>query len=177
MTQWIALLRGINVGGNNVLPMKDLRDLLEALGYLNVKTYIQSGNCVFDAPAARPDSISASISGAIEKQFGFTPRVFTLTREALEQAVQDNPYGEAEDQPKTVHFFFLETPAKADTQTALMALASDTEAFTLTDTVLYLHAPNGIGRSKLAAGAEKKLGVPATARNYNTVRKLIALAD
>ena len=100
MHTFILLLRGINVGGNNVLPMKELAVLLETLGWQRVKTYLQSGNVV--AQTAR--SISADdISAAIEKQFGFTARVVVVAKAAFEQAVKKNPFDT--DDGKTVHFY------------------------------------------------------------------------
>lgn len=173
MTQFIVLLRGINVGGHNKLPMKDLRELLEALGYELVQTYIQSGNVVLSADV-RPDS--AAITEAIEKRFGFAPRVFVISADRFRAVADANPYEEEVAEPKHLHISFLSGPAAADVD-AMQACKGPTESFTLTADALYLHAPDGIGRSKFAAAAEKMLGVEATGRNLNTVRKLIGMLD
>jgi uncharacterized protein (DUF1697 family) len=173
VSQFIILLRGINVGGHNKLPMTDLREILEGLGYESVKTYIQSGNVVLFA-AAPPDN--AAITAAIEKRCGFAPRVFTISAERFRAIADANPYEEEVVDPKHLHISFLSGPAAADVD-AMQACKGPTEEFTLTSDALYLHAPDGIGRSKFAAAAEKLLGVEATGRNLNTVRKLLGMLD
>ncbi|MEM6554560.1 MAG: DUF1697 domain-containing protein [Pseudomonadota bacterium] len=175
MKTWIALLRGINVGGRTLLPMKDLRHLLDRAGFTQVKTYIQSGNCVFQSDQADPGELQRIISEAIETQFGFRPSVLLLDAAALQQAMAENPYPEAADDPKSVHLYFLSAPAIRPDLAGLKALQTATERFTLTERVLYLHAPEGIGRSKLAARVEQKLGVPTTARNFRTAVKISEL--
>jgi uncharacterized protein (DUF1697 family) len=176
MTTWIALLRGINVGGNNILPMAELRSDLEALKLINVRTYIQSGNVVFDSPADSGEDLAARLGDQIEERHGFRPNIVLLRREELEAAVQANPYPEAAAEPKTLHFSFLAEPAAAPDLAALDALKSPTERYALTGQVFYLHAPDGIGRSRLAAKVERHLGVSATARNYRTVDRLLSMA-
>jgi uncharacterized protein (DUF1697 family) len=176
MQIWIALLRGINVGGNNILPMKDLRGLLDDLGYENARTYIQSGNCVFQSGENEAGKLEGEIGSAIEKQFGFRPHVFVLTLDALDEAIAANPYPQANDDPKSLHFSFLAKPARDVDLGALEALKADNEAFTLTDAVFYLYAPDGIGRSKLAAKTERHLAVPMTGRNLRSVLKITELA-
>lgn len=165
---WIALLRGINVGGNNILPMAELRNDLEALKLTNVRTYIQSGNVVFDSAATTPSALAKRIGEQIEEQHGFRPRVLILSREDFLAAIETNPFPEAASHPKTLHFFFLAEPAADANMQALDDARSPTEAYKLTDRVFYLHAPDGIGRSKLAAKVERHLRVVTTARNYRT---------
>lgn len=171
MTQFVVLLRGINVGGHNKLPMMDLREALEALGYESVQTYIQSGNVVLSADV-QPDC--AAISKVIEKRFGFAPRVFAISAERFRAVADANPYEEEVAEPKHLHIWFLLGPAAPDID-AMHACKGPTEHFTLTADALYLHAPDGIGRSKFAAAAEGLLGVEATVRNLNTVSKLLAM--
>lgn len=173
MNTWVALLRGINVGGANRLPMAELRKLLERLGLEGVRTYIQSGNVVFgSANDNTPGALGERIEATIEKHHGFRPRVLVLSEARFREALEANPFPEAEAEPKTLHLYFLgESPVDADA-TALEAVASPTERFRLGDRVLYLHAPDGFGRSKLASRAEALLGVPATARNWRTVTRL-----
>jgi len=177
MTTWISLLRGINVGGKNILPMKDLRALLEGVGFEKVQTYIQSGNCVFEATGTEAGAISDAVAEAIEGRFGFRPAVLTLSADDFARAVEANPFANAADDPKSVHFFFLAEPASGADIDGLDALRAENERTGLTESVFYLHAPDGIGRSKLAAGAEKKLGVAVTARNLRSVLKLVDLAS
>ena len=175
MRTWIALLRGINVGGKNILPMKDLRDLLTKCGFEGVSTYIQSGNCVFRSDHADSDRIGNIISDAIEGKFGFRPVTLVLSAEKLDAISAENPYADAEDALKTVHLYILSKPADEANMDALETARAGNEAFELTSNALYLHAPDGIGRSKLAANIERHLGVPATARNLRSIHKIIDL--
>lgn len=176
MQTWIALFRGINVGGNNILPMAKLREDLESLKLRNVRTYIQSGNVVFEAPAGKPAPLAQKIARRIEDQHGFHPQVILLDRESLLAAVKANPFPKATADPKTLHFFFLAEPAADPDMAAIASAGKATEEYKLMNGVFYLHAPDGIARSKLAANAEKYLGVVATARNYRTVDKLRTMA-
>lgn len=175
MTQWIALLRGINVGGNNILPMKDLRDLLTSEGFEGVKTYIQSGNCVFASAQSDPQLIEQIMAQSIELTFGFCPQIMVLNAKEFLQAVASNPFPEGQEDPKSVHLFFLSERAARPDMSALEGLRSPTERFELTDRVFYLQAPDGIGRSKLASHAERKLGVATTARNLRSANKIAEL--
>lgn len=176
MKTYIALFRGINVGGKNILPMKALTALLENLGAQDVKTYIQSGNAVFQHQSESVSRLSRSISAAIKESHGFEPRVLLLDLVDMEQAMASNPFPQAESEPKTLHLYFLaDAPQNPDLET-LDSLKKDNERFKLIDRVFYLHAPDGIGRSKLAARAEKALGVAVTARNWRTVSKIMAMA-
>lgn len=172
----IAFFRGINVGGNNILPMKSLSVLLENNGYQNVKTYIQSGNVVFNANKSK----ASTISELINKEFGFTPKVLILDFEELKKAVSNSPFkliDGQEPEGKTVHFYFCDSKPKMNPEihNQLKKLSSNFEQFDLIGSVFYLYAPNGIGRSKLAAKIEAILGVDTTARNMNTVRKVIEM--
>ena len=175
MTTWIALFRGINVGGNNMLPMAELRGDLEDLKLKNVRTYIQSGNAVFDSTGKSASALAEKIGRKVKEKHGFRPHLFLLTREDLLAAVGSNPFPDAVSDPKTLHFFFLSDPATDANRQALDDARAPTESYRLTDQVFYLHAPDGTGRSKLAANAEKHLGVAVTARNYRTVDKLLAM--
>ena len=175
MNTWVALLRGINVGGKNILPMKDLRSLMEAQGFSDVKTYIQSGNIVFRSDTGDAVTLSQQIEDAIEQGFGFRPPVLLLRLDALKAAVEANPYPEGD--PKTVQFCFLFQPAPGTDLAALKALSTPSEDFVLTDAVFYLHAPDGIGRSKLVAKMGKYIPAEMTVRNLRTVQKLLELAS
>ena len=176
MKTYIALFRGINVGGNNMLRMNDLKAILADLGAQNVKTYIQSGNVFLQHAAEQPVQLTADIQTAVATAHGFTPQVLLLTYAQLEQAIAANPFPQGDADPKSVHLYFLvKTPANPDLAT-LSTVKKDSEQFRLIDSVFYLYAPDGIGRSQLAARVEKALGVAATARNWRTVGKLMALA-
>ena len=176
MNTFVALFRGINVGGRNKLPMRELAVVLEALGLQNVRTYIQSGNVVFQSEEQPPGDLSARISEAIDERHGFAPSVLILTLEEFEKALAENPYPEAVNEPKTLHVYFLSAePEHPDVET-LERLKLENEQYTIIGKAFYLHAPDGIGRSKLAAGAEKALGVTVTARNWRSAGKILELA-
>lgn len=178
----VALLRGINVGGGNRLPMRDLAALLEGLGLHDVRTYIQSGNVALradDDEAASDDgrrALAGRIRDAIRERHGFGPHVLLLDADELREVIADNPFAEAEPAPATLHVFFLDAePERPDLDT-LDALRANGERFELRGRRFYLHTPAGLGTSKLALKVERALGVPATARNWNTVRRLDELA-
>jgi uncharacterized protein (DUF1697 family) len=176
MPTYLALLRGINVGGKNKLPMATLVGLLEELGCRDVNTYIQSGNVVFRSKAGSTSRLEMSIAQAIDERCGFQPQVLVLTLDQLHRAIESNPFPQAEAEPKSLHLFFLAAKPKQPDFAALDRLKRESERYKLDGTVFYLHAPDGIGKSKLAAAAERLLGVPTTARNWRTVGKIKALA-
>lgn len=177
MNTWIALFRGINVGGHRKLPMKELVSVLEKLGLTDVNTYIQSGNAVFRSGAKKAARLADRIAGAIQTSHGFSPRVLVLSLEAFRAAVRKCPFAPADADAKTVHLFFLAEPANDADLEALNAVKAGAEEYVLTENVFYLHAPHGIGRSKLAERVERSLGVPATARNWRSVTRILALAE
>lgn len=172
MNKYIVLIRGINVGGRNKLLMKELVVILKGLGCVNVKTYIQSGNVVLQSSNDNVTELSKIIGQAINQQQGFQPHIHILTTKDLQQAIDNNPFTEAKVDPKTLHFGFLDSMPSNPNIGKLAALKTTTEYFQLIDKVFYLNAPDGIGRSKLAAQSEKALGVPMTSRNWRTVDKL-----
>lgn len=176
MNTFIAFLRGINVGGNNVILMQELRELLAASGFDNVQTYIQSGNVVFQSDARSKSELASAVSRSIEQRYGFAPSVYVLTADELQLAIKNNPFAFRSDNPKAVHCYFLATPPEGDALARARLLAKESEACELLGSVFYLYAPEGVGRSKLAAGAEKALGVSATARNLRTANKVLELA-
>ena len=175
MAIWIALLRGINVGGNNPLPMKALRKELTDAGLVDVATYIQSGNVVFRSPARSASKLTELIRGTIETHHGFSPAVMALTSRELSTIIKNNPFPQAESAPKSVHVYMLGARAPQANLQAAAELCTATERIVADANVIYLHAPDGIGRSKLASRLESTLGVTATGRNWNTVTKLDAM--
>ena len=160
-TRNIALLRGINVGGHRKLPMSELKNIFEHLGATDVETYIQSGNVVFSG-----DLRSRDIAAAIEAEKGFAPKVLIIASDAFSRAAEGNPFSEFE--PKEMHLFFCEQPSQID-PADLTPFANGVEKWHLEGLVFYLFSPGGMSKSKLAEKLEKLLGVPATARNWNTV--------
>jgi uncharacterized protein (DUF1697 family) len=176
MQTFIALFRGINVGGNTILPMRDLIETLEGLGLKNVKTYIQSGNVVFQSAQTNAVELSRKISAAIEKAHGLSPQVLLLGIKELQAAIAANPFPQGEREPKSLHLFFLDdVPRQPDLET-LESIKTKSEQFKLINKMFYLYAPDGIGRSKLAAKVEKALGVTVTARNWRTVNEVMSIA-
>ncbi len=173
---YIAFLRAINVGGTSLLPMKSLVALLEGMGARKVKTYIQSGNAVFQSESWDALQLSQQLAATIKQHHGFEPHCMILSLEALRKAHAANPFPEVDAEPSSVHLGFLAaTPERADWD-KMNSLKKASEQFLVRDDVFYLHAPEGVGKSKLAANAEKLLGVPMTSRNWRTVCKLLELA-
>ena len=172
MNTHIALLRGINVGGKHKLPMKDLVRAMETAGFADVRTYIQSGNVVFSGTAGK----AAKLGKLIEREFGFAPDVFLLTSAELRQALAANPFNAL--QGNHLHFFFLDRDPPTVDDALLRSLRSASEEYRLVGRVFYLHAPDGIGNSKLVEKLSKAIpGVSMTARNLNTMQKLAAMVD
>lgn len=171
---WIALFRGINVGGRNSLPMAALRELLASLGCEGVRSYIQSGNVVLTARGERSELVAA-IRDAVHAEFGFRPELVLLEAGEFEGIEQRNPFPDAVAEPRQLHTWFLESvPADPDLD-RLASLAAAGERFELCEREFFLHAPGGIGRSKLAAKVESCLGVAGTARNWRTVTRVLEL--
>lgn len=176
MSRWVALLRGINVGGRNKLPMKDLSELLTNAGFENLATYIQSGNVVFTRKGASEGALAAKISSLILSEFGINAPTVVVSADRLAKAMAANPFPEAEADPTFLHLVFLAATPRRPDLGALRALAGKREKLHLSGKVFYLHAPDGLARSKVAARAETLLRVSATARNWRTVCKLLELA-
>lgn len=177
MKTFIALFRGINIGGHNVLPMKALTAILQDLGATGVTTYIQSGNAVFQSPSSNPARFAKRLTAEIGKRHGFEPYVLIIEPQTLARVIAENPFPDALGDPVTLHIGFLtDAPGTPDLE-KLASLKKGSERYHLGDGVFYMLLPEGAGRSKLAAGAEKALGVPMTGRNWKTVSKLMELAN
>lgn len=176
MRTYIALFRGINVGGRHVLPMKELKRVLEKNGCVDVQTYIQSGNVIFRSTISDAARVARRLTAAVSSSHGFEPHVLVLTRNEIESATAGNPFPEVVDNPKSLHLFFLaKIPKKPDLRT-FEALKAESERFQLKGRILYLHTPDGFGTSRLAARVERLLGVEATARNWRTVTTMLEMA-
>ena len=177
MNTYIALFRAINVGGKNSLPMKELVAILEKLGGQKIKTYIQSGNAVFQSTEKNLSELSKRLTAEIKKRRGFEPYVLIVGFDALEEAMAGNPFPEGEADPSSLHLGFLASVPKNPDLQKLDSLRKESERFHLSERVFYLHAPEGVGRSRLAASTEKLLGVPMTDRNWRTVCKIREMAS
>lgn len=176
--RWVALLRGINVGGANRLPMANLRETMQVLGFENVATYIQSGNVVFDTSA--PDTsgemaLAVRIREAMVERHGVDVPVVLRSADELLRIVTVHPAAESGIDPKLLHVLFLDREP-CDTGEAIDPQRYEPDHWTVTGREVYVTYPNGSARSKLTIDVfERALGVAATARNLNTVRKLAAM--
>ncbi|MDB4991633.1 MAG: hypothetical protein JWN04_6811 [Myxococcaceae bacterium] len=178
-TGYAALIRGINVGGHNALPMQTLRTLFVEAGCSDVRTYIQSGNVVFQASAKLASSLPKQLGAQIAKHLKREADVSVVVRSAqeLDQVIADNPYPQAAEAPKTVHVGFLEQAPSADKVALLSPKQSSTDVFEVRGKQLYLFTPEGYGRSKLTMSFFAKLDTPCTMRNWNTVLKLHSMLE
>ncbi|MEU8772552.1 DUF1697 domain-containing protein [Streptomyces sp. NPDC048606] len=177
-TTYAALLRGINVGGNKKVPMAELRTVLEGLGHRDVKTYLQSGNAVFTAERADPGALARQLETAIEAHFGFRVACLVVDGPHLRAVAEACPFPAAELEGRQLHATFFSRQPDPERFAALDARAFLPEEFRVGDRVLYLYAPDGLGRSKLAEALARPAvvkGLDVTTRNWNTVAKLVEL--
>ena len=170
----VILLRGINVGGHNKLPMAELREIATGAGFADVRTYIQSGNLVASTDVD-PDAAAGVLAGAIRAATGLDVPTIVRTATQWTDLIAANPFPDAIDPGTHVHVIFLPTPAP-DAIRAFDASGFAPEEMVVAGSELYLHLPDGMGRSKLALAVNRLSEVAAgTARNWNTVQKLAAL--
>jgi uncharacterized protein (DUF1697 family) len=170
--RYVALLRGINVGGKNMLPMKDLARLFADAGCTDVCTYIQSGNVVFEAPASA-SKLADVITAKVEKRFGYRVPVILRTSQQMAKIVRDNPFLQAGLAEKTLHVYFLANAPDARAIAGLDPGRSAPDAFQVRGQEIYLHLPNGMARTKLTnAYFDSKLSTTCTARNWATILKI-----
>ena len=183
-TTYVALLAAVNVGKRKV-PMADLRDLLAGLGYRDVRTYLASGNAVFDVPhdaeeSDGSDAIAARISAALAERFGFEVPCLVRTGAYLEAVIKACPFPADTLEGKQLHAVFYSADVTADRYADIDQAAFLPEEFRLGEQVMYLYAPNGLGRSELAAALAKPAGrlkgIQATGRNWNSVKALAEMA-
>ncbi|NED72469.1 DUF1697 domain-containing protein [Streptomyces sp. SID9944] len=178
MTTYAALLRGINVGGNKKVPMAELRALLQESGHGAVRTYLQSGQAVFTSDHGDEETLAAELTAAIERRFGFSADVIVRGHEYLRAVAEACPFPAADLQPKQLHVTYFSAPVDAARFAGIDQPAFLPEEFRLGDRVLYLYAPDGLGRSKLAEQLSRPRltkGLIATSRNWNTVLKLVEM--
>ncbi len=173
----VALLRGVNVGGKNILPMRDLAAMFESCGCADVRTYIQSGNVLFTADAALAARVPALIAKAIAARFRLDVPIVTRTAAELAAIVANNPFLVAGADPKTLHVVFLRDQPSAARVSGLDPDRSPPDEFRVRGREIYLCCPNGVGRSKLTAPYfDSQLATTCTARNWNTVLVLAEAA-
>ncbi len=171
----VALLRAINVGGRNKLPMAELRALFEQVGCQDVRTYIQSGNVAYRVGARLAGRIPELVGAAIEEAFGFRPPIVTRTAEELRAVAAHRPYPEVTELKFLQVAFLAEAPAQG---AQLDPSRSPDDRFEVRGREVLLHYPNGTARSKLTTGyIERALGTTCTLRNWRTVGKIAALVD
>jgi uncharacterized protein (DUF1697 family) len=173
-TTVIALLRGVNVGGHNKLPMAQLREIAVGAGFTDVRTYIQSGNLVAST-VLEPESAAKVLADAIRVATGLTVPVIVRTAQQWSDLIAANPFPDATDPGRHVHTIFLPAPA-TEVIRAFDATAFAPEEVVVTGSEVHLHLPDGMGRSKLAVAVNRVPEVAAgTARNWNTVLKLATI--
>jgi uncharacterized protein (DUF1697 family) len=183
MPRYVALLRGINLGSRNRVAMADLRQLTEALGHTGVATYIQSGNVLFTSPDTDRGRLADALEEAIERSLAVRSAVVVLSRDDLARVVADNPFPD-EPNPRCLHAVFRRLDLAPEAMTAVERAQQRARAKGSRDKAvpigraLFLHTPDGLGRSELAAQLARP-GVPAdgTARNWATVTRLMTLLD
>ncbi len=176
--KYLALFRGINVGGNNILPMKELSAIFTKAGCEDVQTFIQSGNVIFSAPTKVVAGLGENIGAQIAKRFGFRAPIVLRTREELQKAVARNPFVKAAGDAERLYVMFLADAPKADAIAALDPKRSPPDEFVVHGREIYLKLINGAARSKLTnAYFDSKLGTVSTARNWRTTTKLLELME
>lgn len=174
----VALLRGVNVGGKNRLPMADLAAMFTKAGGRDVATYIQSGNVVFRAAPAASARVSQAVSRAISQSFGFTVPLVIRTAEEMLAASRENPFLAAGADPETLHLGFLADLPAAAGVASLDDNRSPPDRFLVRGRDIYFHFPNGLARSKLTnAYFDSRLSTTTTVRNWRTVLALVEMAN
>ena len=173
---YLALLRGVNVGGKNCLAMKELATLFVITGCSDVRTFIQSGNVVFRAPASLYSFLSDALPELIERRFGFHVPVVLRTSDELAAVVAGNPFLKSGAPEAALHVAFLRDEPTAEQVSSLDPERSPPDRFVVIGAEIYLHLPAGVANSKLTnAYFDSKLKTVSTARNWRTVNKLLAM--
>ena len=177
-SNYVALLRGVNNAGKGTrVAMSELRSLFESLGFLNVRTLLNSGNVVFSAPNSPPDDVLASIEKALSAKLGLTCPVILLSAEEVAAAVRDNPLSRVATNPSSFLVLVLRSSSDQARLKPLLKQRWTPEVLALGTRVAYLWCANGVGKSPLWAGVERALERTGTARNMATMTKLLALIE
>jgi uncharacterized protein (DUF1697 family) len=175
MTSYVALLRGINVGGKNKVPMAKLKAVFAGLGHEDVATYIQSGNVVFTS-SVKPEQAAGDITAAVKQEFGLQVPVVIRTRAELARVVKSNPYLRRAKDESMLHVMLLADKPTAAATAQLDPGRSTPDECTVKGREIFMLLPNGMGRSKLTIDYfEKRLDTIGTARNWRTVNHLLDL--
>jgi uncharacterized protein (DUF1697 family) len=178
LTRYAVLLRAVNVGGNNKVPMATLRELAEQLGYTDVATYVQSGNLVISAETKKAGDVEKAVADLIRTELGVDVAVMARTRKELAAVLAANPFGDIADDPKRLLVNFLAAQPAADKLKSLDRNEFLPERYEFGDRCMYQWFPNGVGRSKLATAPwDRRLGVRGTGRNWRTVTTLLEMLD
>ena len=179
METYISILRGINVSGHRIIKMEKLRELYADLGFKNVKTYIQSGNVVFQAKGKSNDELSLKIEKSIKENLGFEVPVIVIELKELKQILKSNPF--LKDKTKDIsflHITFLSGNPNQEDLDKIINVKYEQDEFSLIKKAVYLYCPNGSGNSKLTnTFFENKLKVNATTRNWKTALELLNIAQ
>lgn len=177
METYIALLRGINVSGKNLLKMAPLAEALSETGLRNIRTYIQSGNIVFESGITDSLILGTVISEKIKERFGFETPVQVLSRNELIRIRDNNPFINMQGFPADkLHLTLLQSVPKVELPDKIAAVDYSPDAFVVSDNAIYLYCPNGYGRTRLTnTFFENKLKMNATTRNWATVVKLCSM--
>jgi uncharacterized protein (DUF1697 family) len=174
--RYIALLRGINLGGANQMKMNDLKAVFSELGFDSVKSYINSGNLAFDTKKTSENKLIDKIESAVESKFGRRVHIMIREQHDIERILKNNPFDGQFESHKHMHVLFLKEPMPAEKAQLLQASALPGERYHVTDREIYNLLPNGVAGSLLTKGFfEKKPVVPYTGRNWRTVEKLAEL--
>jgi uncharacterized protein (DUF1697 family) len=178
MNVMICLLRGVNVGGHKKVPMEVLRNLCTALKHCDVQTYVQSGNVLFRTKDKDSLLVAKRLENAIEQKFGFRSDVIVRTPSELRDVIARNPFSKRSGiEPSKLLVTFLAAEPERDVQTTIRKIKANPEEMYLSGRELYVYYPNGMGRSKLSAVVDRALQKGGTARNWNTVTKLLEMAE
>ncbi len=175
----ISMLRGVNVGGHNMIKMEALRALYESLGLKDPQTYVQSGNVVFRTKGQDLAALARRIENAIERSFGFRPAVIVRTPAELRDVIARNPFATRRGiDPSRLLVTFLASDPSAEAREQILKIKAEPEELRINGRDLYTYYPNGMARPKLSwARIEKTLKTSGTGRNWNTVTKLLEIAE
>lgn len=179
MNTYISLLRGINVNGQKLIKMDALKKACTEIGLENVRTYIQSGNLIFESPSENSISISESISRKIHEDFGFDVPVITITKKELEQVIAANPFSKKSSMDSTFfHVAFLSEAPSSQSIESLQEIEVKADEFAFIGKAMYLYCPDGYSNSRLTNGfLEARLKVTATTRNWKTTNELFRIVS
>ncbi len=179
MHTFIALLRGINVSGKNIIKMADLRQFLEELNFKNIITYIQSGNIIFDSKISNIGKLEKSITEKINEHYGFNVEVIVITPTEIEYVLNNNVYAnDNKKDPKRIYITFLQMLPTKENIENLKSIDHLPEEFIIDGKIIFGYSPNGLGNAKVNNNyIQKKLKVSATSRNWQTINKLFELTQ